>query len=214
MRVSDVHQWAQCEQRALQAPRSEASRINVAAWVGTAAHAILNSQSVEEPSRLAFDRITPDFRIAARQARMIAERAWHELTTQEWILVNQERAVRGDSVEGHLDILAYHREHGHAVIDLKTGQTASGWLQVGGYIDLLPVDERERIRWGGILSATRVPLVKEIPVKLELRPATRLIIAWRDVKRRVDAILDGERATTTPGLHCGSCPLDCAVRAS
>ena len=45
MRVSDISSWAACEVMALQSPRHPPGRANVAAWVGTLAHAYLWAES-------------------------------------------------------------------------------------------------------------------------------------------------------------------------
>ena len=45
--------------------------------------------------------------------------------------------MRRDELVGHLDIRAWHKDHGEAIIDLKTGQgVGAAWLQVGGYLTL------------------------------------------------------------------------------
>ena len=49
---------------------------------------------------------------------------------------------------GHLDIRAWHSDHGEAIIDLKTGQgVGAAWLQVGGYLVL----DGTSVDWGGVL---------------------------------------------------------------
>ena len=51
MRVSDIANWAACEAMALHSPPRQAGRTNVAAWVGTMAHAILAGQPVPPTER-------------------------------------------------------------------------------------------------------------------------------------------------------------------
>ena len=41
MRLSDIGNWASCEQMALSSPPRPPGRTNVAAWVGTLAHGYL-----------------------------------------------------------------------------------------------------------------------------------------------------------------------------
>ena len=52
---------------------------------------------------------------------------------------SREQELRSDELTGHLDLRAWHSDHGEAIIDLKTGQIGTAWLQVGGYIALYVV---------------------------------------------------------------------------
>ena len=55
-------------------------------------------------------------------------------------MLAREEELRRDELTGHLDIRAWHSDHGEAIIDLKTGaQVGAAWLQVGGYADLWPM---------------------------------------------------------------------------
>ena len=46
---------------------------------------------------------------------------------------------RPPELTGHLDLRAWHSDHGEAIIDLKTGaQIGAAWLQVGGYLTPVP----------------------------------------------------------------------------
>ena len=65
MRVSDIANWAACEAMALHSPPRQAGRTNVAAWVGTMAHAILAGQPVPPTGgRIAYDQLTPTEHVA------------------------------------------------------------------------------------------------------------------------------------------------------
>ena len=44
--------------------------------------------------------------------------------------------MRSGDLTGHLDLRVWHSDHGEAIIDLKTGQIGTAWLQVGGYLYL------------------------------------------------------------------------------
>ena len=76
MRVSDIANWAACEAMALHSPPRQAGRTNVAAWVGTMAHAILAGQPVPPTEgRIAYDQLTPTQHVAMIQAGSIARHA-------------------------------------------------------------------------------------------------------------------------------------------
>ena len=152
MRISDISAWAICETYALQSPPRTAGRTNVAAFVGTGAHALLAGLTPElvPPigARLAYDAITPMWQHADIQAIAIARCARDLMAAQGWTpIAHEEEVRRGDELVGHLDIRAWHSEHGEAIIDLKTGQgVGAAWLQVGGYIDL-SVERPQRMKW-------------------------------------------------------------------
>ena len=141
MRVSDIAAWASCEAMALQSPPRPAGRTNVAAWVGTLAHAELAGIMVEErPERFAYDALTTSDNQAIIQGHAIATCARELLVAQGWGVIGREEEVRRDELVGHLDIRAWHSDHGEAIIDLKTGQgVGAAWLQVGGYLQLSPI---------------------------------------------------------------------------
>ena len=140
-RISDIGNWAACEVMALQAPPRVAGRANVAAWVGTLAHGLLSGEPTTHPQRLALDPLTRTEAMAQMQARAIAKKARELLTEQGWGVIGREEELRRPKeVIGHLDIRAYHREHGEAIIDLKTGRSlGAAWLQM----------------WAGIWNSTR-----------------------------------------------------------
>ena len=102
---------------------------------------------------------------------------------------------------GHLDILAWHGEtHGEALIDFKTGRDiGAGWLQVGGYIQLLGDGVRPVIDYGGILHVPRVAVSKEPKATLELRDGGDLRQAWRTAKDRIDDGACGRDAPAVSG---------------
>ena len=54
----------------------------------------------------------------------------------------REQELRSAELTGHLDLRAWHSDHGEAIIDLKTGQIGTAWLQVGGYLNLLAIRQR------------------------------------------------------------------------
>ena len=219
MRVSDIGNWAACEVMALQSPLRQAGRTNVAAWVGTLAHGLLSGEQTNHPPKLALDTLTPSEWAAAMQAKAIAAKARELLTEQGWGVVGREEEVRRDELTGHLDIRAYHRDHGEAIIDLKTGQgIGTAWLQVGGYIwtggpytgDYIDLDT---LRWGGVLHVPRQRIDRDQKGTLELRPSKDLFVAWKKSIRRVMEVLDGAQAVHSPGLHCKRCQLtSCPVR--
>ena len=62
-----------------------------------------------------------------------------------WGILGQEEALgRPPELTGHLDLRAWHSDHGEAIIDLKTGaQIGAAWLQVGGY--LTPCTARQQV---------------------------------------------------------------------
>ena len=71
------------------------------------------------------------------QAQAIAKKPANLLTEQGWGVIGREEELRYKEIIGHLDIRAYHQEHGEAIIDLKTGRAlGAAWLQVGGYLEL------------------------------------------------------------------------------
>ena len=67
----------------------------------------------------------------------------------------KEEALRSGDLTGHLDIRAWHSDYGEAIIDLKTGQIGTAWLQVGGYIDLLGSNGERGYPIGGGKSRRR-----------------------------------------------------------
>ena len=222
MRISSIGAWADCEVMALQSPPRPAGRTNVAAFVGTLAHAELASIMVDErPARFAYDTLTKSDNHAIIQAHAIAEYARDLLTAQGWGVLGREEEVRRDELVGHLDIRAWHSDHGEAIIDLKTGQgVGAAWLQVGGYLTLyaqkgtgLYSQLHKGMIQGGVLHVPRVAINKDVKGTLELRSGRYLARAWDGNMGRIQEVLDGEAPTYSPGIHCGRCHVaDCPVR--
>ena len=122
MRVSQIAAWCECETYALQSPPRQAGRTNIAAHVGTMAHAMIADLPVPEPEgRLAFDYLTPTERAATIQATAIARYARQLMVNQGYGVLAREEEYITEELTGHLDIRAWHSEHGEAIIDLKTG---------------------------------------------------------------------------------------------
>ena len=95
-------------------------------------------EALPEPDgRIAYDATTPTERAAQIQATSIAKVARKLLVDRGWGVLAKEQALRSDDLTGHLDIRAWHSDHGEAIIDLKTGQIGTAWLQVGGYVDMI-----------------------------------------------------------------------------
>ena len=215
MRISDIGNWATCEAMALESPPRTAGRTNMAAHVGTLAHAKLAGITPALPDRLAFDTLTPSMHHANVQSDAIAEYALDLMQERGWTPIAHEEELRRDEMVGHLDIRAWHSDHGEAIIDLKTGQgIGAAWLQVGGYLyadrQTAPVSNPD---WGGVLHVPRVAISKDVKGTLECREAVPLMQAWERSYKRIDAILNGERPTYSPGIHCGRCGVtDCPVR--
>ena len=209
MRVSDISNWAACEAYAFHAPPRPVGRANVAAYVGSLAHAMVADEPLPEPDgRIAYDATTPTERAAQIQATSIARVARKLLVDRGWGILAREQELRNDAMTGHLDIRAWHSDHGEAIIDLKTGQIGTAWLQVGGYITLL----NRSVEYGGVLHVPRVRIDKETKGTLEVRLAPWLRTAWITNAQRIDAVLQGANPTRTPGMHCARCTLDCPVR--
>ena len=216
MRVSAIADWTTCEAMALSDPRREA-RVHVAAWVGTLAHAwTVGTPDPEPPARLRFDALTKTAHQANIQASAIARESLRILDVEGWSIMESEREVTGNGDAGHLDILAWHGEtQRSAIIDLKTGRSiGAGWLQVGGYIQLLSDESGvwPAVEWGGILHVPRVAVSKEPKATLEVRDSVGLTQAWLVAKSRIDAVLEGATALRSPGQHCGRCSANCPVR--
>ena len=215
MRVSAIADWTTCEAMALTDPRPEA-RVHVAAWVGTLAHAYLLGTPPIVPNRLRFDTITQTADQAIIQAGAIACEARRRLDYEGWTIMEAERAVEHNGDIGHIDIIAWHGETKRtAIIDLKTGRdTGAGWLQVGGYIQLLG-DEAgvwPAVDVGGILHVPRVAVSKEPKATLEVRDGLALLQAWSAAKDRIAAVHYGATALRSPGQHCNRCSVSCPVR--
>ena len=219
MRVSDISNWAACESYAFHAPPRPVGRANVAAYVGSLSHAMVADEPLPEPDgRIAYDATTPTERAAQIQATSIAKVARKLLVDRGWGVLAKEQALRSDDLTGHLDIRAWHSDHGEAIIDLKTGQIGTAWLQVGGYINLLgsampDIPQKHNwAHWGGVLHVPRVRIDKETKGTLELRNADALGWQWQRNMERITAVLNGAVPTRTPGMHCTRCTLDCPVR--
>ena len=210
MRISDIANWAACEAMALQSPPRPAGRTNVAAYVGTLAHGWLAGIPPEHPGRLAYDSLTPTDHAVVVQAEAIAAKAQELLSAQGWGVIGREEEVRRDELVGHLDIRAYHSDHGEAIIDLKTGQgVGAAWLQVGGYISL----DGSGAHWGGVLHVPRVRIDKDVKGTLDLRSGEALKLAWQRNEARIRMVMDGSSPTYSPGIHCGRCGIqNCPVR--
>ena len=199
----------------MQSPPRPAGRTNVAAWVGTLAHAELAGIMVEErPERFAYDALTASDNQAIIQAHAIATCARELLVAQGWGVIGREEEVRRDELVGHLDIRAWHSDHGEAIIDLKTGQgIGAAWLQVGGYIDLSGRWDGPLPILGGVLHVPRVALHKDVKGTLELRDGLKLWGTWGDSIDRIRAVEQGARPTYSPGIHCGRCGItNCPVK--
>ena len=217
MRVSDIANWSNCEAMALHSPPRQAGRTNVAAWVGTMAHAILSGQPVPPTEgRIAYDQLTPTQHVAMIQAGSIARHARTLLVDKGWGILGQEEALgRPPELTGHLDLRAWHSDHGEAIIDLKTGeQIGAAWLQVGGYLRLYQqhyISERWS-GYGGVLHVPRTRIDRDVKGTLELRLHHPLAEAWDANMARIQEVMAGALPTRSPGLHCARCAADCPVR--
>ena len=217
MRVSDIANWAACEAMALHSPPRQAGRTNIAAWVGTMAHAILAGQPVPPTEgRIAYDQLTPTQHVAQVQAGSIARHARKLLVDKGWGILGQEEALgRPPELTGHLDLRAWHSDHGEAIIDLKTGaQIGAAWLQVGGYLSLY--GDQAGV-WpaaanGGVLHVPRTRIDRDLKGTLELRRGLSLSTAWLQNTARIYEVMGGALPTRSPGLHCARCAADCPVR--
>ena len=216
MRVSQIAAWCECETYALQSPPRQAGRTNIAAHVGTMAHAMIADLPVPEPEgRLAFDYLTPTERAATIQATAIARYARQLMVNQGYGVLAREEEYITEELTGHLDIRAWHSEHGEAIIDLKTGNgIGAAFLQVGGYISLSrPPGINQQVPMGGVLHVPRVRIDKDVKGTLEFRDGMALMQAWTQNYDRIQEVLQGFPPTRSPGLHCKRCAVrDCAVR--
>ena len=229
MRISQIGEWSNCEQMALGSPARSSRVTTAAAWVGTLAHSRLTGVPVvEAPAHVAWDEITRVPRHSELQASDIADEGRRLLAELGWTPLEREQIVgRPDSFSGdtgHLDMRAWHDQHGEAVIDLKTGRdVGAAWLQVGGYIDALwdgggpTIHPNSNILraplWGGVLHVPRVGIRKAPTGTLSFRRATELVRVWRVARERIAAVLQGEPALRTPGQHCQWCrEHPCVVR--
>lgn len=221
MRISDISDWAICEAKALANPRPQPARTNVAAWVGTLAHARLLRRfdhKIAEPSPpdvLHFDTGTGSWGEADFQASAVADKAAQILAEEGITVIEVEEAAASDDIEGHLDIRGWdggaRRE---VVIDLKTGyDVGAAWLQVGGYIWLatglpgLPsfAAIAELKMDGGVLHVPRSKGYAELRGTLELRSGIGLVEAWVAFQARISDIQNGAVALHSPGIQCKRC---------
>ena len=94
---------------------------------------------VPEPEgrRLAFDYLTPTERAATIQATAIARYARQLMVNQGYGVLAREEEYITEELTGHLDIRAWHSEHGEAIIDLKTGNGIGAALVAGGRLHIL-----------------------------------------------------------------------------
>ena len=107
-------------------------RANVAAYVGSLAHAMVADEPLPEADgRIAYDATTPTERAAQIQATSIAKVARKLLVDRGWGILAREQELRSNDLTGHLDLRAWHSDHGEAIIDLKTGQIGTAWLPGG-----------------------------------------------------------------------------------
>ena len=92
---------------ALHSPPRQAGRTNVAAWVGTMAHALIAEEPIpdQEYGRIAYDQLTPTEHVAQVQAQSIARHARKLLVDKGWGILGQEEALgRPPELTGHLDL--------------------------------------------------------------------------------------------------------------
>ena len=90
MRVSDISNWSACEAYAFHAPPRPVGRANVAAYVGSLAHAMVADEALPEPDgRIAYDATTPTERAAQIQATSIAKVARKLLVDRGWGISGQ-----------------------------------------------------------------------------------------------------------------------------
>ena len=192
MRVSDIANWAACEAMALHSPPRQAGRTNVAAWVGTMAHALIAEEPIpdQEYGRIAYDQLTPTEHVAQVQAQSIARHARKLLVDKGWGILGQEEALgRPPELTGHLDLRAWHSDYGEAIIDLKTGaQIGAAWLQVGGYLTLYgnEVGRWPGASYGGVLHVPRTRIDRDVKGTLGKRPGLLLAQAWAANMVRID----------------------------
>lgn len=194
------------------------------------------------PERIAFDSISPSSTVCQLQARLIhgavmaqlmqyiafVDRTETETGLEVHYDVGSERSdVVGASLTGHYDLIASMQlpngVRRRVLIDLKTGRSVGqGWLQVGGYLQLLAdsprleVDVRKQVpEWGGIIHCPRKRENQTLNCTIEVRPADELRRAFQSAWQRVQSVVNtGESAVARPGGHCRYCEVDeCAVRA-
>ena len=225
MRISDVGNFTTCEAMALQ-ERPPAKSMSAAVLVGNLAHALVAGQtSVDVPERIRWDSLTPNNKVAMKQAWNIKdkvddllEQSYPQVTALEYE-VDIDSAVTnlfGDTMPydtGRIDIMGVCHLGG-VILDLKTGRDiGAAWLQLGGY--LASFEKSIEAVLAGILHVPRMAIGKDQVGTLELREREILMVAW-DVQR--DRILDieahGHHPMRSPGSHCKYCPVtDCVVRA-
>ena len=214
MRVSAISAWVACEAMALATPSPE-GRHNVAAWVGTLAHArLLGQPEPEPPARLRFDNLTLTAHHADVQAAAIAAEGGRALRAAGWEPMRAEVELTSEDATGHFDMEAWNGTEGRrAIIDLKTGLSiGAGWVQVGGYLALAGATPQDAPA-GGILHVRRLAFDKEMKAILEIRPGGGLVRAWEVALARQRAVLGGALPTRSPGQHCARCPdSGCPVR--
>ena len=207
MKISAVPAWAVCEAMALHDPPPQ-GRVSAAAWVGRLAHEHLTGDSANPPDLIAFDTVTPSWRHAETQAKVIAALANLLLAAKDWTIRGVEEDVKFGSMTGRLDLRCWHTEKGVGVFDLKTGRADDAWLQVAGYLCGVPEAD-----WGGILHIPRVATRRISYGVLYVQEAEPLREQFRDRMQRILEVLDGAKPLRSPGSHCVRCTDDCPVRA-
>ena len=190
MRVSDISNWAACEAMALQSPPRPAGRTNVAAWVGTLAHAELAGIMVEErPERFAYDALTASDDQAIIQAHAIATvrprtagsaRLGRHLETG-----GRGAARRTGGAPGHPRMALGPRRGHHRPQDRP--ECRRGVVAGGRVFAIVPIQRpvSNPDTWGGVLHVPRQGHHKDVKGSLECREAVPLMQAWG---RSIDAI--------------------------
>ena len=141
MRVSDISNWSACESNTRFTPRRVrwAAPTSPLTWVSLA-HAMVADEPLPEPSgaNVRLPTMPPRRRSGRRKSRQrqspgLPASCWLTGVGAYW----QKQELRSDAMTGHLDMRAWHSDHGEAIIDLKTGQIGTAWLQVGGYLNAI-----------------------------------------------------------------------------
>ena len=193
---------------------SRTGKITAAQLVGSYAHSLVTAGAIDmfddAHRTVSWDDITPSWKVAERQASVLAQVADCLLSRAQ--IGRFSRASRKWETDDSIS-LPVHQDGARAVFrpqDRVSTPALAAWLQVGAYLTALSDDQ---CIYGGILHVPRRKLNAEMTASLEIRQADLLCAEFRLREERIANLVNGEQAALpTPGMHCRRCWNDCVVR--
>ena len=164
------------------------------------------ARGVRARASVAFDRTTPTADVAHRQAELVREGVAREMGELGWLIEKRSEKLSA--------MVVRTKEGAVGVACMRLDRVGTAWLDAGGVIDSLQGDG-SAVAFGAVLVVDRAKLSRYgyADVAVTSRPAAGLVEAYRVLRERRKAVLEGAPSMNAPGIHCARCRLaGCPVR--